>query len=214
VSLDLSLLDDGELAALTLGGRQAAYAEIMRRHRDALYRLILGNIADPEEALDLVQETFVAAYRALSRYDRVRPMRGWLSTIALNKCRDWRRRRAARRMFAFALPLDAGSAVPEDHARRMFAFALPLDAGSAVPEDHALPDTQAADRAEIRRVAAAIAELPAALREPLVLRAVEDMSQAETAAILGITEKAVETRVRRARARLSEQLKRSGFGPP
>ncbi|WP_029936657.1 RNA polymerase sigma factor [Sphingomonas sp. UNC305MFCol5.2] len=192
MSLDLSLLDDGELAALTLGGRQAAYAEIMRRHRDALYRLILGNIADPEEALDLVQETFVAAYRALSRYDRVRPMRGWLSTIALNKCRDWRRRRAVR---------------------RMFAFALPLDAGSAVPEDHALPDTQAADRAEIRRVAAAIAELPAALREPLVLRAVEDMSQAETAAILGITEKAVETRVRRARARLSEQLKRSGFGP-
>lgn len=189
MSLDLSLLDDGELAALSLGGRQAAYAEIMRRHRDALYRLVLGNIADPEEALDLVQETFVAAYRALTRYDRVRPMRGWLSTIALNKCRDWRRRRMVRRLFAFALPLDAGSA--------------------EVPEDRALPDTQAADRAEVRRVAAAIAELPAALREPLVLRAVEDMSQAETAAILGLTEKAVETRVRRARAKLSEQLKPS-----
>jgi len=41
-----------------------------------------------------------------------------------------------------------------------------------------------------------------------VLRAVEDLSQAETAAILGVTEKAVETRVRRARAKLSERLKR------
>lgn len=186
MSLDLSLLDDGELAALSLGGRQAAYAEIMRRHRDALYRLVLGNIADPEEALDLVQETFVAAWRALARYDRVRPMRGWLSTIALNKCRDWRRRRAVRRMFAFALPLDAGSA--------------------EVPEDRALPDAEAADRAEVERVGRAIAELPASLREPLVLRTVQDLSQAETAAILGITEKAVETRVRRARARLSGRL--------
>lgn len=186
MSLDLSLLDDGELAALSLGGRQAAYAEIMRRHRDALYRLVLGNIADPEEALDLVQETFVAAYRALARYDRARPMRGWLSTIALNKCRDWRRRRVVRRLFAFALPLDASSA--------------------EVPEDRALPDAEAADRAEVQRVGRAIAELPASLREPLVLRTVQDLSQAETAAILGITEKAVETRVRRARARLNEYL--------
>ncbi len=61
----------------------------------------------------------------------------------------------------------------------------------------------------MQRVAQAIATLPAPLREPLVLRTVQDLSQAETAAILGITEKAVETRVRRARAKLSEQLRRS-----
>lgn len=187
MSLDLSSLSDGELAALSLGGRQTAFAEIMRRHRDVLYRLIVGNIADSEEALDLVQETFVAAHRALVRYDRMRPMRHWLATIALNKCRDWHRRRAVRRLFAFALPLAAG--------------------GNEVPEDRALPDAEAADRAELRRVAAAIAELPVALREPLVLRTIDDLSQAETAAMLGITEKAVETRVRRARARLSERLR-------
>ncbi|KRC81108.1 RNA polymerase sigma factor [Sphingomonas sp. Root241] len=186
MSLNLSALSDGELAILSLDGRDAAYAEIMRRHRDAIFRIVAGNIGDPEEALDLVQETFVAAHRALGRYDALRPMRRWLARIALNKCRDWRRRRMVRRLFAFALPLDSSSA--------------------EVPEDRALPDAEAADRAEVRRVAAAIAELPAALREPLVLRAVEDMSQAETAAILGITEKAVETRLRRARAKLSERL--------
>ena len=189
MSLDLSALSDGELAALSLGGRDAAYAEIMRRHRDALYRIIAGNIADPEEALDLLQETFVAAHRALGRYDGERPIRRWLATIALNKCRDWRRRRAVRRLFAFALPLDASSA--------------------DVAEDRVLPDAEAADRAEVQRVVQAIAALPAPLREPLVLRTVQDLSQAETAAILGITEKAVETRVRRARAKLSEQLRRS-----
>ena len=189
MSLDLSALSDGELAALSLGGRDAAYAEIMRRHRDAIFRIIAGNIGDSEEALDLVQETFVAAHRALARYDGLRPMRRWLVTIALNKCRDWRRRRAVRRLFAFALPLDASSA--------------------EIPEDRALPDAEAADRAEVQRVARAIAELPASLREPLVLRTVQDLSQAETAAILGITAKAVETRVRRARAKLGEQLKLS-----
>ena len=167
MSLDLSTLSDGELVALSLGGRDAAFAEIMCRHRDALYRLVIGNIADPEEALDLVQEAFVAAHRALARYDRTRPMRRWLATIALNKCRDWHRRRSVRRFFAFALPLDDGS--------------------REVPEDRALPDAEAEDRAEVRRVAAAIAELPAALREPLVLRTVDDLSQAETAAVLGIT---------------------------
>ena len=189
MSLDLAGLSDAELAVLSLAGREVAYAEIVRRHRDTIYRVILGNIADSDEALDLVQETFVAAHRSLSRYDRERPMRRWLATIALNKCRDWRRRREVRRLFTFALPLDVGSA--------------------EVPEDRVTPDVEVADRVEIQRVARAIAALPAALREPLVLRAVEDLSQAETAAILGITEKAVETRVRRARARLSERLGRS-----
>ena len=189
MSLDPSALSDGELAILSLAGWDAAFAEIMRRHRDAIFRIVAGNIGDPEEALDLVQETFVAAHRALGRYDGLRPMRGWLVTIALNKCRDWRRRRAVRRLFVFALPLDASS--------------------TEVREDRALPDAEAAAREEMQRVGRAIAELPAPLREPLVLRTIEDMSQAETAAILGITEKAVETRVRRARAKLSEQLRHS-----
>ncbi len=186
MSLDLSAQDDGELAALSIGGCQAAYAEIMRRHRGMIYRIVPGNIGNAEEALDLVQETFIAAHRALGRYDASRPMRRWLATIALNKCHDWRRRRAVRRLFAFALPLDASSA--------------------EIADDKALPDTEAAARAEVLRVAGAIAELPEALREPLVLHAVQNLSQAETAAILGITEKAVETRVRRGRAKLSEWL--------
>lgn len=187
MTLDFTALSDGELAALSIAGRDAAFAEIMRRHRDPVFRIVSGNIGDADEALDLVQETFVSAHRALFRYEADRPMRRWLATIALNKCRDWRRRRAVRRLFAFARPLD--------------------DASTQIADDRALPDAEAADRQELAGVARAIAELPAALREPLVLRTLQDMSQAETAAILSITEKAVETRVRRARARLAEKLK-------
>ncbi|MBO9579594.1 MAG: RNA polymerase sigma factor [Sphingobium sp.] len=187
MTLDLTSLTDGELAALSIAGRDTAFAEIMRRYREPVYRIVAGNIGDPDEALDLVQECFVSAHRALRRYEPDRPMRRWLATIALNKCRDWRRRRAVRRLFVFALPLEG--------------------AATRVAEERSLPDAEVAGRQEMARVSRAIAELPAALREPLVLRTLQDMGQAETAATLSISEKAVETRVRRARARLAERLK-------
>lgn len=188
MSLDFASLDDGELAALSIAGRDPAFTEIMHRYREPIYRIIVGNVGNADEALDLVQETFVAAHRALARYQPDRPMRRWLATIALNKCRDWRRRRVVRRLFAFALPLD--------------------DMSTQIAEDRALPDKEVADREEMARVSRAIADLPAALREPLVLHTLQDLSQAETAAILAISEKAVETRIRRARARLAERLGR------
>src|SRR3546814_11394259 len=88
MNCDPERCSDGELAALTLAGRQAAFAEIMRRHREPIYRLIRGYIGDPEEAVDLVQECFTSAFRNLRRYDQARPFRAWLSRIAINKCRE------------------------------------------------------------------------------------------------------------------------------
>ncbi|CAM3216390.1 HTH luxR-type domain-containing protein [Sphingomonas antarctica] len=186
--MDLSTLSDGDLASLSLVGREAAFTEIVRRHRSVLYRLALGNIGDADEALDIVQETFVSAHLALKRYDPARPMRAWLAAIAINKCRDWGRRRAVRRLFSFALPIEG---VVEN-----------------VADDRPGHDVAASDRQELARLRRVIADLPTALREPLVLHTIEGMSQAETASILAITEKAVETRLRRARIRLAELLDR------
>ena len=187
MTLDLSQLADGELALLSLAGRETAFAEIVRRHRGSVYRVALANVGDAEDALDLVQETFVSAYRALRRYDATRPMRAWLAAIAINKCRDWARRRTVRRLFSCALPAEAAETVADERVGH---------------------DTEVEDRDELRRLRAAIAELPATLREPLVLRTIEGLSQAETASVLGITEKAVETRLRRARGKLTSMLGR------
>jgi RNA polymerase sigma-70 factor (ECF subfamily) len=186
VSLDWTALSDGELATLSIAGRQAAFAEIVRRYRQPVFRLARAWVGEPDEALDLVQETFVAAHQALPRYDTQRPMKAWLSTIAINKCRDWARKRAVRRFLSFAVPID----------RQVEAVV-----------DEAVPiDDSAADRQELDRVTCAISTLPANLKEPLVLRTIEGLSQAETADILGISQKAVETRLYRARARLLEKL--------
>ena len=186
MSLDWTALSDGELAALSLVGREAAFAEIMRRHSQVVFRLARGYVGDPDEALDLVQDTFVAAHQALRRYDQARPMRTWLSAIALNKCRDWGRKRVVRRFLSFAAPLDREA--------------------EAVPDTAPGIDQQAADRAQLERVARLIADMPVNLKEPLILRTIEGLSQAETAVLLGISEKAVETRLYRARARLAENM--------
>lgn len=176
---------DGELAALSLAGRQSAFAEIVRRHKEPLHRLVARIIGDDDEALDVVQEAFVAAHRALAAYDMVRPMRAWLSRIAINKARDWRRRRAVRRMISAILPIG--------HA---------LEAADEAPSI----ETATADREDLRRVTTAITALPANLRETLVLRTIEGLSQADTALTLGISEKAVETRLYRARQKLADRV--------
>lgn len=182
---DLSQFGDRDLAALALSGRQDAYREFLARYKVSVFRLIRSNVGDEGEAMDLTQESFVAGFAALGRYDGERPFRVWILRIALNKCRDWARRRAVRSFLTRALPLEAAFDVAGD--------------GPTV-------EAEAADRAELARVGQAILDLPANLREVIVLRGIEEVSQAEAAEMLGVSEKAIETRLYRARARLRGML--------
>lgn len=184
MTLDLGSCSDGELAALAVSNHRGAFAALMQRHEGSIYRLVRAHVGDTGEAMDLTQETFVAAYLAIRRYDPARPLRAWLARIALNKCRDWGRRRAVRQFFSFAAPL--------------------ADDALAVADDAASADDVAADRQTLERVARALPTLPQQLKEPLILCAIDGLSQAEAAGVLGISEKAIETRIRRARAKLAE----------
>lgn len=180
---------DAQAVAAALSGHQAGFAWLMERHRASVFRFARGHLGDDDEALDITQECFVSAFAALRRYDEARSFRTWLLAIAVNKCRDWARRRAVRRFFTFALPL-------ED------AFTV---ADSAPGPEDAL-----ASRQDAARIRAALAALPANLREPLVLCTVEGLSQLEAGAVLGINRKAVETRIYRARQKLAELLQQGG----
>lgn len=188
MTLDLAACSDGELAALTLAGRHSAFSEIMLRHREPIYRMICVQIGDAEEALDLTQDCFVAAFQHLKSYDGNRPLRAWLTRIAINKSRDWLRRKRVRQILTFA-------------------SALPPDSIENIRDDAPGHDVAAADKAEFVRLRQAIIRLPAALKETLVLRTVEGLSQTETAAALAISEKTVEMRLYRARTRLGAMLK-------
>lgn len=172
--IDLDGCSDGELAGLALGGRQTAFRELMRRHREAIFRLARSHTGDDDAALEVTQQSFISAFAALRSYDPQRPFRTWISRIAINKARD-----LARRWLV----------------RRAFAFALPLDEARDVADGHVSAEVVLADRDELDRTMAAIATLPTRLKEVLLLRTIEGLSQSETAEVLNVSEKALETRL-------------------
>lgn len=174
---------DAALIAAVLAGEERAFTQLMRRHKEELYRLVRAYSGDPSEALDLVQESFVAAWRALKRFDAQRPFSVWLKRIAINKCRDWRRRRAVRHFFYRAEDIDKP--------------------GMEIAE----PPAAAGEReAEFTRLDTAIAALPDSLKAPLLLSLTGETSYQEIGNALGITAKAVEVRIYRARRALAAAL--------
>lgn len=178
-------------AALIRGARAGdpgAQRALVERYRETVYRLARSATGDTEEAFDIAQEAFVAAFAALNRYDPERPFKAWISAITLNKCRDWARRRAVRRFIGMPMTEQAADWIGDD-------------APSA--------ETLAADRAELAAAARAIAKLPASLKDVLILCTVEGLSQQDAAMTLGISLKAVETRLHRARQKLMVILRDS-----
>lgn len=176
-------------------GEDAALDALMQRHGRAVHRLLLGLLEDPQDALDLTQETFVRVYQARHRFrsrDRFVP---WLFTIATNLARNrirWRRRHPT-------VPWEPDPTGPEDPC-----------AGTGRSPDCVEPVHSPSDivlsRERAEAVRQAVAKLPPELREAVVLCEWEELSQAEAAAILGTTAKAVESRLYRARQILRAEL--------
>jgi RNA polymerase sigma factor (sigma-70 family) len=159
------------------------------RHRDAIFAYLLSSAASREEALDLLQDTFI---RAWGRLDEVGTMglneqRAWLRTVARNATIDQYRRRSTRRV----APLEG--------------LAEPAAAGPG-------PEEATDARSELAAVCAAVAALPVSLREPLLLSAVGGLTSSAVGATLGIPAGTVRYRVVKARIRLTELLAPKGQG--
>lgn len=178
---------DGVLAAQAATGDDRAFARLVNRHKDRLYRLLRRYTADGDEAYEAVHEAFIAAWGALHRYDTERPFGAWLTAIAINKARDRGRRATVRRMIFGPLG-DEG-------------FDVARAADQAKSADDVVIDDE-----EARRLDKAIARLPAPLKAPLLLTAFDGCSHQEAGEILGVSAKTIETRVYRARKLLAAQL--------
>lgn len=175
-------------SARAAAGDRAAFSGLMRQTSPALFRFVRRYVGDEQDAFDLLQETYAAAWLSIRRYDPNRPFEAWIRTIALNKCRDWSRRRFVRRLVRGSMDLSAPEAM-------------------AVADGADPADEQIDTNGELARLNDAIDRLAPHLKAPLLLTAIEGRSQAEAAAILGISVKAVETRVARARRKLSAVLR-------
>ena len=173
--------DENGLASRAQAGDRQAFALLVRRYQDRVFRFILRMNNARDEAMDLTQETFMKAYQALPTWRPDARFGTWLFQIARNAALDVLRR---RQLVEF-VPLDPGLSGVE-------AFD---------PQDGApLPEEQLSGRQRIALLDRALHELPIEQREILLLRELENMSYADIAATLNIEAGTVKSRLARARA--------------
>jgi RNA polymerase sigma-70 factor (ECF subfamily) len=154
---------------------------------DSLYRTALRITRVPADAEDLVQETYLKAFRAADRFEPGTNLRAWLFTILHNTARNRARDRARESVTVDSEAVERAVDVP---------------GGGASPEALLLRDTLGAD------VQAAVDGLPDAFRQAVWLRDVEEFSYAEIARMLEVPVGTVMSRISRGRRMLFEQLQR------
>jgi RNA polymerase sigma-70 factor (ECF subfamily) len=166
-------------------GDADAYGQIVRQHEEVAFRtafLITSNAADAEEA---TQDGFVKAYGALGRFRRGEPLRPWLLTIVANEARN-RRKAAGRRERLAGRATRAESRVARSDT-------APADAAVLSAERRGL-------------LLAALGSLREDDRNVIACRHLLELSERETAAVLGCRPGTVKSRLSRALARLRSEL--------
>jgi RNA polymerase sigma-70 factor (ECF subfamily) len=190
---DLEIFEDE--AALLEGFRQHdpyACSCMLKRYAPRLYRLALRITRDADAAEDVLQEAFIRSCDRIDEFEGLSSLNTWLHRIVVNSALMHLRRAETNRS----------------------AQALDIDAVPASGEDLALADTRSEPGAELvsgelrDAIEATVMALPDTLRTAFVLRELEGLSTADTAAALGIGESAVKVRLHRARAAL-----RTALGP-
>ncbi len=174
---------DRELIAATLEGRREDFEEVVRRHEDSLYRYFLRRHL-PEDALDVVQDTFLQAWKSLGNYDPQWEFSTWLFTIGYRCSAGFYRRKKRDLMHGASRD---GDLLGQVQARER-----------AADENHALPAGRAAEN--IWELAAEV--LPEPQMTALWMFYVEDKSVREIARIMQRTEVGVKTLLFRGRRKL------------
>jgi RNA polymerase sigma-70 factor (ECF subfamily) len=180
---DVTQLTDEQIVVRVLEGQTQLFEQLMRRNNQRIYRAARAILRDDREAEDVMQDAYVRAYTHLRDFDHRARFSTWLTRIAVHEALARVRRARAHE------PLDLAN---EEHSMYRITPTTPEQSASDV---------------ELRGVLErAIEALPDDFRAVFVLRAVEELSGAETAACLGIPEETVKTRLHRARGRLQEAI--------
>ena len=190
-------VQDEELVQRAQGGDREAFSLLVRRYEDRVFRLASRIVGDPDDAEDVLQETFLSAYRGLSAFKGESRFSTWIFRITTNAAL-MRLRKRRPDVVSLDAPADLEGA-PELHEIRDW---------TATPEE-ALADGEARQAMD-----AAIAELPTEQRAVFLLRDVEGLSNGEVADSLGLTVPAVKSRLHRARLLLRDRLQSFFTGGP
>ena len=183
-------ISDQELLEAHIAGDDQAFGALIARHKDRLWAVALRTTGDPEEAADALQDALISAFRRAAQFRGESAVTTWLHRIVVNASLDRLRRRSVR--LSVPLPEDDTGGGPT-------ANATPVGRGGIPADPIETRETQ-------MLIARALADLPEAQREAIVLVDVEGYSVDEAAAILDCPPGTVKSRCSRGRAKLAETL--------
>ena len=181
-------LPDQDLIRTALEGSETAFASLVDRYKDRVFRLLGRYCRDPVECEDLAQDVFLKVFRKLHTFQHESAFFTWVYRIAVNAATDHLSRASHRRLRLVDEPdvLDGG--------------------GDAETHDPATPLVTAELAAVTRSI---VDTLPEKFRTILILREFEDLSYTEIASVLQIQLGTVESRLFRARQRFKDALERT-----
>src|SRR5437588_5908351 len=183
--------EDRRLVRAAQTGDEQAFRQLVVRYQRRVYQLALGMTKDPDDAMDIAQETFVRVHRYLPSFKGDSSFFTWTYRIAMNLCLDVQRRRGRLER----VDLEQG-----DEAEIEAAMDAP-SAALAGPQRQAL-------NAELRgRIEEALASLSENHRAILLLREVEGLSYEDLAKVLGIRKGTVMSRLFHARLKMQSKLR-------
>ncbi|MEL6404533.1 MAG: sigma-70 family RNA polymerase sigma factor [Chloroflexota bacterium] len=171
-------------------GDQTAYAQLYNHYAAGIYRLCYGIVLNKQDAEDVVQESFVYAFKNLHKYDPTKSaFKTWLYTIAVSRCRNTYRRKR----------------LPTVDLSQILQLQIP-----GTPEQ--TPEAAMARSESIDAIQRALVQLSPKLREAIVLRYGHGLTFREIADIMECPAKTAESRVRLAHNKLKELLRQTGRG--
>jgi RNA polymerase sigma-70 factor (ECF subfamily) len=180
------------------GHARLSFDDLYRDHVDRIFRYAQRLCGEPEAAKDLVQDTFLNAYRGYKDFRGESRVSTWLYTIASRACQRLRRKRKGQ----------------PDHELSLEEF-IPSTDGELrlqIPVDGLTPEEALANKQLRNALDQAIGRLPPKYRMVLVLRDMEGLSAKEVGSVIGLNERAVKSRLHRARLFVRRELSARGVG--
>ena len=187
--MELSPAEELELIEKVRSGDHDAFEPLVREHQKKVYNLALKLLRDPDDAEDAAQESFIKAYTSLDGFRADSRFSVWLYRITYNICLDFLRRK--KRENEVSLSTD------DDEGREMEL---------QIPDERSSPEKEY-EKAELRAlIREGLDTLTPEHRQILIMREISDMSYADIASALGLSEGTVKSRISRARHSLAEFL--------
>jgi RNA polymerase sigma-70 factor (ECF subfamily) len=191
---DYKGIADEELVTQALNGEKSAFRELFERYRTRAYRVAYRFLGNHEDALDVVQDSFVKTYKGLDGFEQRSQFRTWLMRIVTNTCLDRRRSRSSSQ----ATPLSPEIAETTDEASQ--------------PHHRPERPLEKMEFGELRKALNdALASLSDAHRTVFILHTEEDLTYREIADALEISEGTVMSRLYHARKNLQKMLGNKGL---